>query len=129
MAVSDTLAEPGNSPLHASSEPPPFDYRSPHGTLKMLCDSRRWNGITVRQCFASPNRLHRNLTFRDVDDRSHDFRAACFTPNAMRKMRLQPSLHCREHRIRHLMLRSASTLDRPAVRRAGTSALGFRYSL
>src|SRR5260221_8114617 len=48
MGGSDTLAEPGGSPLHASSEPPPFDYRSPHGTLKMLCDSRRWNGITVR---------------------------------------------------------------------------------
>ena len=48
MGVSDTLAEPGGSPLHESSEPPPFDYRAPHGTLKMLCDSRRWNGITVR---------------------------------------------------------------------------------
>src|SRR5260221_5585738 len=48
MGGSDTLAEPGGSPLHESSEPPPFDYRAPHGTLKMLCDSRRWNGITVR---------------------------------------------------------------------------------
>jgi len=48
MGMSDRLAEPGGSPQHASSEPPPFDYRSPHGTLKMLCDSRRWNGITVR---------------------------------------------------------------------------------
>src|SRR5229473_309299 len=48
MGVSGTLAEPGGSPLHESSEPPPFDYRAPHGTLKMLCDSRRWNGITVR---------------------------------------------------------------------------------
>jgi len=48
MGVSNTLAQRGASPLHASSEPPPFDYRSPHGTLKMHCDSRRWNGITVR---------------------------------------------------------------------------------
>jgi AraC family transcriptional regulator len=48
MGMSNTLAQRGDSPLHASSEPPPFDYRSPHGTLKMHCDSRRWNGITVR---------------------------------------------------------------------------------
>lgn len=48
MGVSDTLGERGGSPLHESSGPPPFDYRSPHGTLRMLCDSRRWNGITVR---------------------------------------------------------------------------------
>jgi len=34
--------------LSNTSEPPPFDYRSPHGTLRMLCDSRQWNGITVR---------------------------------------------------------------------------------
>ena len=48
MGMSNTLAQRGGSPLHASSEPPPFDYRSPHGTLKMHCDSRRWNGIIVR---------------------------------------------------------------------------------
>jgi AraC family transcriptional regulator len=48
MGVSNTLVERGGSPLHESSGPPPFDYRSPHGTLRMLCDSRRWNGITVR---------------------------------------------------------------------------------
>ena len=40
MGVSNTLIE--------ASGPPPFDYRAPHGTLRMLCDSRRWNGITVR---------------------------------------------------------------------------------
>jgi len=44
MGVSNTLGERGGSPL----QPPPFEYRSPHGTLRMLCDSRRWNGITVR---------------------------------------------------------------------------------
>jgi AraC family transcriptional regulator len=42
--MSNTLVERGDSPL----QPPPFEYRSPHGTLRVLCDSRRWNGITVR---------------------------------------------------------------------------------
>src|SRR6266852_7915196 len=31
-------------------------------------------------CFASPNCLLRNLTFRDVYDRSHNFFVACFFP-------------------------------------------------
>jgi AraC family transcriptional regulator len=44
MGMSNTLVERGDSPL----QPPPFEYRSPHGTLRVLCDSRRWNGITVR---------------------------------------------------------------------------------
>src|SRR5258706_2266913 len=48
MGGSARLQDPGVSPLTGSSGPPPFDYRAPHGTLKMLCDSRRWNGITVR---------------------------------------------------------------------------------
>src|SRR5216683_6797433 len=81
-------------------------------------------------CFASANCLVRIFTFGDVDDRSHNVLVACFLPNAMRKRRLQPSLHCREHRIPRLLLRSASTLDRPAVRTGvETSAFGSPYSL
>jgi AraC family transcriptional regulator len=59
MGVSNTPVERGGSPLHESSEPPPFEYRSPHGTLRMLCDSRRWNGITVRHVVQhlSPGRV------------------------------------------------------------------------
>src|SRR5260221_9470128 len=73
----------------------------------------------------SPNCLVRNLVFRDVDDRSHKVLVACFVPNAMRKMRLRPSLHCRDHRIRCLMLRSASTLyGRPVRAGVETSASG-----
>ena len=50
-----------------AQEPPPFEFRSPHGVKKMECQSRRWNGVTVRHVVQhlGPGRVWHDLSSKD----------------------------------------------------------------
>jgi AraC family transcriptional regulator len=51
----------------AAQEDPPFEFRSPHGVRKMECQSRRWNGVSVRHVvqYLGPGRVWHDLSSKD----------------------------------------------------------------
>jgi AraC family transcriptional regulator len=51
----------------AAQEHPPFEFRSPHGVRNMECQSRYWNGITVRHVVQhlGPGRVWHDLSSKD----------------------------------------------------------------
>jgi AraC family transcriptional regulator len=51
----------------AAQEHRPFEFRSPHGVRKMECQSRNWNGISVRHVvqYLDPGRVWHDLSSKD----------------------------------------------------------------
>jgi AraC family transcriptional regulator len=51
----------------AAQEHSPFEFRSPHGVRKMECQSRYWNGVSVRHVvqYLDPGRVWHDLSSKD----------------------------------------------------------------